>query len=121
MSTLNPFKVSMERASMERASMERASVPSDVPDPVTGGVYRYDDGVWYECLGKRSGLSGEVHFRFGAADFEVGSVRPLHRYISLTAQDWQQQHARWTKYTPAGLSPRNRAPTQIPRKTTPPR
>ena len=116
MSTLNPFTV----------NMDTADVPSNVPDPVTGGVYRYNDGVWYECLGKSTpGHFSQVYFHFRATVFDNPAVNPPQLHKWLTAQDWQRQHAQWTGYAPAALSPRasvrTRSTTRSARTTPPPR
>ena len=117
MAALNPFTV----------SMDPPQVPSTVPEPVVGGVYKHR-GMWYEFLGKTPpGRFSQVYLQFRgllpSPNIPNPPWAPSNRYTDITEQDWREQHAEWTIILPENLSPSNRPqpPLQSTRKTTPPR
>ena len=117
MAALNPFTV----------SMDPPQVPSTVPEPVVGGVYKHR-GIWYEFLGKiPPGRFTQIYLSFKilgpSPNVPNPPWAPSNRYKDITEQDWREQHAEWTIILPENLSPSNRPqpPLQSTRKTTPPR
>jgi len=83
-----------------------------VPDPVGGGVYKYQ-GVLYEFLGTTpAGYFSQVYFHFRLLTYADSTTIPggivpnvpwvqgdptpadSHRWLSV--QEWRQQHALWT-------------------------
>ena len=80
MSAPNPFKVNMNR--------------SNVLDPIVGGMYKDDDGKWWQCQ--------SISRAWGSRSFYFKSIDEEYAPVELE------------------LSPRDRPRPRI-RKTTPPR
>ena len=85
---------------------------TDVPDPIVGGVYVDQDGLWWQYQGVSTG--------FGERSFHFASLRKqLRVHIWISEDRWKQNPMRG--YEPEELSPRDRPRPQIRDKTTPPR